>query len=137
MASFIISAAVYAYFRSFTCWAVSFLSGIFIDVDHILDYYLNYGWPFNVKNFRRFCNEVKFNRLTLFFHSYEVIALLWISIFAFSLGNVWIALAIGLTQHLVFDVLTNRDKLKKRSYFLVFRMLNRFRKERIVREWLL
>ncbi|MBL7069072.1 MAG: hypothetical protein ISS34_04370 [Candidatus Omnitrophica bacterium] len=128
----IISIAVYAYFKSFACGAASFLTGVFLDVDHILDCYMNHGPRFKLEDLSRFCAEIRFKKLTLIFHSYELIAVLWISIYAFSLGNIWIAMAIGATQHLIFDRLFN-NKIGGLGYFFTFRLINGFAKEAIIK----
>jgi len=57
-------------------------------------------------------------------HSYELITLLWVAISVFSLSDAWVALAIGLTQHLIFDQFTNPVKLF--GYFFTYRALNHF-----------
>jgi len=132
-ASFIISIAVYAYFKSFACAAASFLTGVFLDVDHLLDCYINYGPQFKLEDLSRYCAEIRFKKLTLIFHSYELAALLWVFIFVFSLGDIWVAAAIGVTQHLIFDRLFN-DKIGKLGYFFTFRLINRFAKEAVAKQ---
>lgn len=59
-----------------------------------------------------------------------MISLLWFLIWAFSLSNIWIAVAIGLTQHLIFDQLTN--PLKIGGYLLAYRAVNGFKTELII-----
>jgi hypothetical protein len=135
-ASLVISAAVYAYFRSVPAAAASFVTGVFLDIDHILDYFINYGIKFDVRDFYDCCMQVKFDRLSLIFHSYELIALFWAAIFLFSLGSLWKGMAIGATQHIIFDQLFNRPpySLRRRRYFLIFRLINKFHKRGVVKE---
>lgn len=107
-----------------------------MDIDHLFDCYLNYGPHFKLEDLYHCCEEVKFKRLSLVFHSYELLAIFWISIFVFSLDNIWKAIGIGATQHLLFDQVRNISvqKLDRWGYFLSFRLKNRFKKERIAKE---
>jgi len=50
------------------------------------------------------------------------------------LGIFWVAFAIGITQHIVLDILFNR-LLNIYAYFLTFRIIKRFRKEGILKEY--
>lgn len=128
--SLVIGAAVYLYFKSLACGVTSFLAGVFVDIDHIIDYYLNYGQRADWKDFYRFCTEARLQKLTLVFHSYELLILLWVSIIVFSLGDIWKALAIGATQHVIFDQVSNigRSQMDRRTYFLSFRLKKGFNK---------
>jgi len=45
------------------------------------------------------------------------------------------AIAIGLTQHMVLDIFSNKDFIYSYSYFLSFRVIKRFKKENILREF--
>jgi len=118
------------------CGIAAFLTGVFLDIDHLIDCYINHGPHFDLKNFYSYCREIRFERLTLIFHSYELIALFWLSIFIFSLGDIYKAMAIGMTQHLIFDQLANMSlgRMKNGGYFLTFRLKNRFRKEGIIKK---
>jgi len=117
------------------CGVASFLAGVFLDIDHFLDCYVNYGWRFKMEDFYTYCREIRFDKLTLVFHSFELIILFWIAIYVFSLGNIAKAIAIGATQHLFFDQMVNvaRDRLDPRRYFLLFRLSKGFRKEAIIK----
>lgn len=78
------------------------------------------------------CCRITFRRLYLLLHSYELLALLWIAIFVFSLPNIWKAVAIGLTQHLIFDQIAN--PINTLGYFLSYRIAKRFDKYAILKE---
>lgn len=133
--SLVIGAAVYLYFKSLACGIASFLTGVFLDVDHFIDCYINYGLMFDLRNFYSYCMQTKFDRLTLLFHSYELVIILWVAIFVFTLDDIWKAVAIGVTQHIIIDHFVNTRKrgFRKRGYFLIFRLINRFKKDRLVR----
>ena len=73
------SAAFYGVTGSWTAAIVCFLSGIFIDVDHILEYYLVKGrFTCSCKKISEVCSSRTTKHLYLFLHSYELVALLWI-----------------------------------------------------------
>ena len=131
--SLVIGAVVYIYFESVSCAIASFLTGVFLDLDHVADCYMNHGRSFRLRDLYTYCREVRFKRLSLVFHSYELILVFWVLIFVFSLGDIWKAAAIGATQHIFFDQLANikHRKMDWRGYFLSFRLKNRFKKERI------
>lgn len=102
-----------------------FLSGILIDVDHCLDYCIfKKEFPFHYKDLVKFCVDHKEKKIYLLFHAYEYIFVLWYAIFLFSLGKVWIGIAVGLTTHMIFDQFTN--PIKPLFYFLTFRIKNQF-----------
>ncbi|NQT07370.1 MAG: hypothetical protein HQ575_07515 [Candidatus Omnitrophica bacterium] len=123
------------HFKSLACGVASFLSGVFLDIDHIFDCYLNHGRDFKLSNLYRYCMEVRFDKLTLFLHSYELLAVFWVLIYLFSMGDIWKALAIGATQHILFDQVFNKHHadLDWRAYFLTHRLMNRFKKEAVIR----
>lgn len=131
-ASLVIGTAVGLYFRSLICGAASFFAGVLMDIDHVFDGFLNYGPNLSLVKLYKYCEEVRFKWLTLVFHSYEVIILFWILIFAFSLGKIWVAIAIGATQHLIFDQITNASiyNINSNIYFFTIRLLNGFKRER-------
>ena len=103
---------------------IALLSGFFVDMDHILDFHLNYGFSRSYKTFYDTMMSVDLRKIYLLFHSFELIILIWACILMFGLGKYWISLAIGMTQHLIFDRLTN--PVKPGGYFLAFRIINKF-----------
>ena len=119
----------------FAIWAKSwgavfacFLSGIFIDLDHHLDYYLaKKKIPFSYKKLIDFLKNDHESKIHLFLHSYEFLFLFWLSIFFFDLNNIWLGIAIGFTTHILCDEIAN--PLKPLAYFLTFRAKNGFNRE--------
>lgn len=125
---------VYFGFDSFSAFISSLIGGIFIDVDHLLDYYIHRGVNFRIRHFFNWCYKNQWETLIIFFHSIEFIFIFWLIISIFNLGIFWLGLAIGVTQHLALDMLGNRDMMNLYSYFFVFRFIKGFRKEYILRE---
>ena len=109
------------------------MAGVLIDLDHLLEYFKDRGPTVNLREIYSFCVKMDMKKMYLVMHSYEIMIALWISIYAFSLSDPWKALAIGLTQHLVFDLMTN--PIKGVGYFLTYRAINGFRKDAVLRKF--
>lgn len=123
-ASIIFSAFLFAISKSWIIFTSSLLSGVLIDLDHVIDYFWEYRKRFRVKEFF----DVHHNKKILFnmvvFHSWELVSLL--SICAFLMRwNPWIVgTIIGLTQHIVVDQISNKSY--KWNYFFFWRMMYGF-----------
>ncbi len=120
------------YFRSLPCALASFISGVFIDLDHFLDYYANHGLTFKLKNIYDACERSDLKKIYVVLHSYEIVILSWLIIYTVPLSVFWKAGAIGLTQHMIFDQLTNPFSI--RGYFFTYRLLNGFDKNILMPE---
>jgi len=96
-----------------------------VDLDHLIDYYASYRFSLNLKHMYRALEEVRLKRIYLVLHSYELVICSWAAVLLFSPGMVWKGAAIGLTQHLIFDNLTN--PINTKGYFLLYRLMKRFR----------
>lgn len=116
----------YFYSRSVLASFICFLSGVLIDLDHFCDFYLNYNrLSKNLKEFYLTCTELKFDKIYLFFHSLEVIFLFWILIIVGKLNLIWLAVAVGITLHIMLDIIGNNTF--QYSYFLIYRLQKGFR----------
>lgn len=129
--SSVISIYVWIHFRSFVCALISFLAGVLIDLDHLIDFYANNRFTFSIKRIYCACIRIRFRKIYILLHSYEMLIILWLAIYFFSLSNIWKALAIGLTQHIIFDQLTN--PISRYGYFLTFRIAKGFKKEIVLK----
>lgn len=123
---------VWYFLRSAPAAAASFFSGILIDVDHFIDFYANHRFTLSLKEIYRACSDTDFKKLYLLCHSYEIVLVLWVLIALFSLGAIWKGIAIGLTQHLLLDQVTNPMTVP--GYFLIYRIVNKFKKEAVSKE---
>jgi len=127
-ASSIVSAGFAYATRSMPGTIVCFLSGVLIDVDHVLDYWIARRKLFmNYHQLFSFGAHEKTGKLFLIFHSYEWLAALWISIMLFSLGPVWWGLAIGITVHMLMDRIGN--PLRPCVFFFIYRLKHGFSKK--------
>ena len=107
------------------------IAGIFLDLDHYIDYLREYGVSFNFKKiYRTFKNcYSKFKKITIFLHSYEVLILFWWCIFIFDLGVIWKYCAMGFTLHLFIDQIVNPTV--PLAYFLSFRVATNFETKKL------
>ena len=129
-ASIILSAFLFAVSKSWIIFASSLISGVLIDIDHVLDYFWEFRKRFEVKEFF----DVHHNRKILFFmaifHSWELLALLSICAFLMS-WNPWIVgTIIGFTQHIILDQIFNKN-LNRLMYFFFWRMKKSFNMNKI------
>lgn len=130
--SAVISFAVYSYFRSITCGLVSLICGTFIDLDHLIDYCVSHKFTTDIKSIYRACAETNLKKLYLILHSYELVAILWAAIYIFSLPDIYKAAAIGLTQHIILDQLTNPVKIP--GYLITYRIIKNFDTDSLIKK---
>ncbi len=128
--SALVSGLLYMVFKSWGAAFASFVSGVFIDLDHIIDYILEYGWHINIKKFFKVFYNAEFKRLYLILHSWEFLLLLAVS--GWLTGwNPWITgTLIGAGQHLICDQITNRPALL--GYSLIWRWKKKFDRNIII-----
>lgn len=114
------------------CWltgsaaagAACLLGGVLLDLDHLPDFLLDSEEPFTVKNFLSWCYDLKWKKVYLLLHSYELYALLALSGFFFR-SPAFYGFLLGMGLHLLMDQAGNRF-LNKWFYFFVFRYRSGF-----------
>lgn len=108
-----------------------FIMGVFIDIDHYIDYVRENGISFNPKKVYLACEEghIYFKKFILFLHSYELILVLWLAIFMLDLGIVWKYAALSFSLHLLLDQMAN--PVVPFAYFFSFRAVNSFATKKI------
>lgn len=127
----IISGIWYYTFRTIPDTLVCFFSGFLIDADHFLDYYYSHPFTFNLKKISDACHQKNLKKIFVLLHSFELIFLMWLLITLLKADRVWLALAVGFTQHMIVDLVFNHPI--SLGYFLTYRILKGFRKESLVR----
>lgn len=113
-----------------------FLSGIFIDLDHLADYILLSREQFSLSRFFSWYEENRWQKVFLVFHSLELLTILIIAAFLLK-NDIVTGIAIGCTLHLVSDqVGLMTRKLGKRVspwfYFFTYRYAVGFEKSRFL-----
>ncbi len=129
--SLLFSAFLYAISKSWIIFGSSLISGVLIDLDHVLDYFMAYGINIRIKQFFEVCHNLKIPRARLIFHSWELLFLLSISAFI-ARWNPWIVgTIVGFTQHIVLDQVFNKPN--KWTYFFFWRLRKDFSMKRCFR----
>jgi hypothetical protein len=122
--SLVVSALVWLWLRSAAAALACFLAGVFVDVDHLLDYVWRHGARIRPRHlFRVFETEV-FDNIFIFLHAWEWILVALVILWLLDWQPVMVGLAIGFSVHLALDQLVNRHS--PWSYFLTYRAWHRF-----------
>ena len=118
---------LFYFFTGKLSWAVlCIVGGVFIDVDHFMDHFRYYGRKFDIMDFL-FHLHLDSGKIYLFFHSWELIALLWCLSF---IAGWLIPLAAGMTVHLLVDQFLYRNA--KWLYFISYRWYHGFERDNIL-----
>ena len=127
--SVIISGMLYMIFKSWGLATACLISGIFIDLDHLIDYVRETGWPFKIKSFFQFCHKCQFRQIFLIWHGWEWVVLFGIAAWLTD-WNPWITgTLIGLGLHIVLDTFYNGSNVL--SYSLIWRWRKNFEFDRV------
>lgn len=109
----------------------SLLAGVFLDVDHLIDYWLANGFDLNYKKFihETVGNEPgvyfrKSQKIVVLLHSWELLPLILVAAWVINLPQLAVAFAFGLLPHLLWDQKTYAKR--PLMYSLVFRALHKF-----------
>ena len=103
---------------------ISFISGFFVDIDHIIDYLFIYG-RFDIG--RMLKGHWFKNRFMVILHSWEIplIVLVIFGINIYTLGFV-----IGFCQHLIVDLISYSFENKLLAYWFTYRLIDDFKLNR-------
>ena len=107
--STIVSSILYLLFKSWSLTIASFLSGIFLDIDHYIDYVFECGSPFQMKKFFYYINEEKLKKIYLIFHGWEWSIVLIIIGWMLDWNHWIVGVMIGYGHHMVLDALFNTN----------------------------
>jgi hypothetical protein len=122
--SAVISGVLYAIFKSWALAIAAFVSCIFIDLDHVIDYVIEHGFHFDIKKFFYFFYGEQYKKITLILHGWEWLIILLILSWLTD-WNPWITgVLIGFSQHMLSDRIYNISNFW--SYSLLWRWKNKF-----------
>lgn len=121
----------YFLFKSWEAAFVFFGVGVFMDVDHLIDYYATRGINLNVKDFFHSSRCLAYKKYHLFFHSYELLPLLLLA-FIFHRNILWLGAMGGFLLHMILDQIDN--PVYKGTYFFLYRWKKEFEKKHLFRE---
>ncbi|MDD4909713.1 MAG: hypothetical protein PHR44_03420 [Candidatus Omnitrophica bacterium] len=115
------------------------LAGILIDIDHVIDFYIHNRIKMEsplraYRRLRDWCFGLKFDALYICLHSIELLLLIWLYVLILKPGIFWLAIAVGLTQHMILDIIFNsRRFIPPRGYLFFYRMKKGFKKDALMR----
>ncbi len=126
--------AVYASLNSLGAALACLITGVFVDLDHLIDYYNHFGIELNLKKFYRNCYgpRQKLDKIYLVLHGYEYLIPLTLLIFLVDSKKIVIGAAVGFLQHMVLDQFGN--KVKPFAYFITYRWAKGFSKSSLFRD---
>jgi hypothetical protein len=125
--SALVAGILYVLFKSWSMSVSCFLSGIFIDIDHIYDYVREFGLPFRIRDFIHAVYTAKLNRMTLFFHSWEVMFLILMIAALTNWNPLIVGIFIGFGHHIILDKIYTGVPLQR--YFYMYRKKRDFQIE--------
>lgn len=112
------------------------IGGFFIDLDHVLEYFLVFGANFNLQYFLESRQFLVSDKIRLFFHAWEYFPLFLLLAWIFSkykkLKIFLFILALAGFVHLISDVFINN--YHPRHYSLIYRYQKDFSAEKILSE---
>jgi len=123
--SLVLSIVFYLFTKSVFGSISVFLVGVFIDLDHIIDFWIgNKKIIFTIREFFDYFYKQKYNKAYVLFHSVEFIPIIFI------LGNMFLGkiitygILLGFIAHILLDHIGNGSKLL--TYFLTYRIYKKF-----------
>ena len=131
IASLILASIFFYFTRSLLAFLLCFLAGFLPDVDHILDFWLyKRKITFSKEIFQEFYK--RWDKVIVLLHSIELLIPLWAFAYVSRYYLFSLAITTGFVFHLALDFLSY--DLQPFSYFLIYRLLRRFRKKFICKE---
>ena len=125
-----LAAALIAYSKSWGAGLACFLSGVFIDLDHVPEFmFFRRKIFFSFEELWNYWGIRDRGQAFLPLHAWEWLMILWYFIFTMKLNMVWVGLGVGITVHLICDQIFN--PLVPGFYFLWFRMKHNFERKRL------
>lgn len=109
------------------CIVAGSLGDFFIDLDHLIDYFLAFGTTFHLDQFIKGAHFAVSGKNYVFFHAYEYPVILTAIAYFIKkrpLKMFILAFALGLTLHLIVDTVQNGMTLP--AYSIIYRLLHNF-----------
>jgi len=114
---------------------IGFLGGFLIDLDHVLEYLLVYGFHFNLIHFLQGRQFLISDEIHLWFHAWEYVPIFFLLALVFKknkvLETILITLAFAMSVHLLTDSVINKYPLK--FYSLLHRVEANFSARELMR----
>jgi len=130
--SAVLSGVLFYLFRSIPMTIGAFLGGIFLDLDHVLDCYMNFGPKFDIRKTIYVCQNLKLKKIYFLLHSYEFILGYLIAIVLLQKGGLWLGIGMGISLHILLDQIVN--KTHPGAYSLIYRYKVGFDHKKLINE---
>lgn len=115
----------------------AFIGGVLIDLDHLMDYFIAFGWSFNIEYFAKGYQFLKSDKIFILLHGWEYVIIVVILVVVFrkniKIKTILLALGISIFFHLGADLFLNEGAQFK-TYSAVYRMKNNFDLKPLVTE---
>ena len=142
--SFLIATSIIIYFKNkfadnhkISIIISALAGGVFVDLDHFLDYFIAFGTNFNIRYFLAGYQFLKSDLIIVPVHSFELVLILLVYSWWLSKKKqhilttiIIVTFAISLLSHLVIDVYSN--DLPPKSYLFLYRSSNNFQLKDLV-----
>lgn len=113
----------------------AFAGGVLIDLDHLIDYFLAFGFSFNPLYFLQGYQFLASDKIYVLFHGWEYVILLGAFVWLYkrntTIRSIACSLCLGAFLHLLIDVNVNNG-MTLRSYSLIYRATQKFELRKIV-----
>lgn len=109
------------------------LAGTLIDLDHLIEYWLVFGWSFDSGHFIKGFEYLESAKMRVVFHGWEYVIILLAAYFLLKnrlAKTITLAIALGLFLHMGADSLING--IPPKSYSIIYRAANNFEMEKMV-----
>ena len=111
---------------------IALAGGFFIDVDHLIDYFIAYKWNFQTKKFFKGEQFTKIQKIFVLFHGYEYVGVLLCIGYFLRNSNLQayvFTLAFSSLFHLIVDAMVNNVYVK--TYSILYRLYHNFNSHKI------
>lgn len=124
IASLATGGAAYAATGSVPLALAAGASGVAIDTDHWVDYWVRFGPRLSLRRFFAYHYGHRQRLIVVPLHSVELWTIWWAAALWGLANPVWVGVGLGCTVHLLIDQVTNG--VRPLGYFLIYRLLHRF-----------
>ncbi len=112
------------------------IGAVLIDLDHLIDYFLAFGWQWRLPYFLKGYQFLKSDKIYILFHGWEYVILLTVSAWFvigmnsdFGIGL--FSLCLGMIFHLAIDMYVNQG-VSFKTYLFLYRLRYGFGIEKLV-----
>ena len=118
----VLSYFLYAVYSDYILVFLVIAGSVFVDIDHFGDYFLNFGFKFDARKFF-FGEYLKLGRIYFFFHSWELVLLIYLIITFLGYSRYAAVLSLAIAGHLLIDSFFQKRFL---PYSLAYRIFHGF-----------